>query len=451
MVPHRPSPRQRAFLSLDSVQEVLFGGAAGGGKTDAMLMAAAKYIGDPEYRGIIFRRTLKNAKESGSILDRALEWWTQLAHYSGDKNRFTYPSGATISFGTLEHENTKYNYNSTEFHFVGFDELTEFTQGQYDYLLSRLRRRAGCKIPLRARAATNPGGVGHAWVKEYFLSDEAVAGAASENYHHVYYKGERAFVPSKLTDNAHVDQEEYTRTLERRGRVTRARLLAGDWTAAEDGLVDPNWPRSWREHHHDYHLVDNLGNVVKHVRRDSCRRFSVVDCAASQQEITRAAKLGRASKSVITTFDFYPDEPGIWIVVDCQNGHWPFPQVRARTVGVFEEFKPNWIGIEDEKTGRALLQDLYNGYPVLPLSPSSTDKLSRASRLLFMLERGRVYFPESAPWLREMMDELLFWHGLVDEPADHIDTLAYAVRNIDQLGGSPASKSSAPFLAGGLP
>jgi len=116
--PHTPTEKQKLFLSMDNEIEVMFGGAGGGGKSDALLMAALKYVHVPGYSALILRRTFKDLNLSGAIMDRAHDWlkgtdakWNALDH------RYRFPSGASLTFGHLHHEADKTNYKSAEFQF----------------------------------------------------------------------------------------------------------------------------------------------------------------------------------------------------------------------------------------------------------------------------------------------------------------------------------------------
>ena len=104
-------------------------------------MAALQYVEVPEYAAILFRQSYADLSLPGALMDRAHGWLFQTDARWGDlKKTWIFPSGATLSFGYLENENDKYRYQSAEFQFVGFDELTQFTESQYTYLHSRLRR-----------------------------------------------------------------------------------------------------------------------------------------------------------------------------------------------------------------------------------------------------------------------------------------------------------------------
>ena len=205
---------------------------AGGGKSDAILMSALQYVGEEykieledgrftnPYSALILRRTYQDLSQPNAIMDRAQRWLdpyvqNRIVKWDGNTKTFTFPSGATLTFGYLSHDNDLDQYQGSEFQFVGFDELTQFTERQYTYLHSRLRRVKKSKIPIRMRAGTNPGGRGHEWVKKRFVSD----------------KSKLPFIPSSYLDNIYLDTEEYTKSLEKLDELTKRQLMYGDWDA----------------------------------------------------------------------------------------------------------------------------------------------------------------------------------------------------------------------------
>lgn len=220
--PQLPTPRQRAFLAVDAL-EALYGGAAGGGKSSALLMAALQYADRPGYSALILRRTYADLALAGAIMDRAKEWLIpQGIGWNEREKTFRFPSGATLSFGYLETEADRLRYQGSEYNFLAFDELTQFTETQYAYLLSRLRRSRDSDIPLRARAGSNPGGPGHEWVFRRFVKEPSPS---------------RAFVPARLDDNPHLDRAAYRLSLDALDPVTRRQLRDGEWIQDHSGLV----------------------------------------------------------------------------------------------------------------------------------------------------------------------------------------------------------------------
>jgi predicted phage terminase large subunit-like protein len=232
--PHFPHPRQAVFLSLDEVIEALYGGAAGGGKSDAILMGSLQDVDKPRYSALILRRTFADLSLPDAIMARAKEWlygkpgvkWNEgmksFSFFEVAGKKIDPPS--RLTFGFLEGENDKYRYQGSAYQYIGFDELTQFRESDYRYLFSRLRRteEQGADVPLRMRGATNPGGVGHEWVKARFISKQ---------------RPDRLFVAARLADNPSLDQEAYEGALAQLDDISRAQLLYGDWDVRPDGKV----------------------------------------------------------------------------------------------------------------------------------------------------------------------------------------------------------------------
>jgi predicted phage terminase large subunit-like protein len=228
--PHAPTSKQLSFLSL-TCREALYGGSAGGGKSDALLMAALQYVDTPGYAALLLRRTFADLALPGALMDRASDWLgASAAKWDDAEHTWRFPSGATITFGYLEMEKSKYRYQSAEFQFIGFDEVTQFSHSQYTWMFTRLRRLAGSKVPVRMRAASNPGGVGHDWVKQRFVDP--------------HEEPERLFIPARLSDNPHLDAEEYLHSLDQLDAVTREQYLQGDWNVMPEGDL---FKREWFE------------------------------------------------------------------------------------------------------------------------------------------------------------------------------------------------------------
>jgi predicted phage terminase large subunit-like protein len=238
-IPIYPTPRQTAFL-LAPQREVLYGGAAGGGKSFGLLMGALQHVDIPGYSAGIFRRTFQDLALPGALMALSKEWLMNTdASWNAERYVWTFPSGATIMFGYLKSIDDKFRYQGSRFHYIAFDELTQFEAEQYLYLFSRNRREdhettnsPAAQIPLRMRAATNPGGVGHEWVKKRFI------GTARKPVR----KKSRLFIPAFLSDNPYLDQHSYRESLEELDIVTKAQLLRGDWEAdARGGMFKPHW------------------------------------------------------------------------------------------------------------------------------------------------------------------------------------------------------------------
>lgn len=239
-VPVTPYAKQARFL-LDPRSEGFYGGAAGGGKSEAILMGAAQYVSIPGYAALILRRTYQDLAMEGAIMDRSHEWWDgSPAKWSEIDKRWTFPSGATITFGYLQHERQKFRYKSAEFQYVGWDELTDFTETMYEYLFSRLRKKAGNPVPLRVRSASNPDGTHSDWVRERFVpTDPNDIDETTGRPRRLPLPPGRFFVPANLDDNPHLDQDEYAKQLARLDPVTYEMLRFGNWDVRRTGgMID---------------------------------------------------------------------------------------------------------------------------------------------------------------------------------------------------------------------
>jgi len=240
--PHTPTRRQRLFLALMG-REALYGGAAGGGKSDALIMAALQFVHVRGYNALLLRRTYADLSKPEALMDRARDWFSPYIETHGvrwvDKEkRWLFPclggGFASIGFGYIAHENDVENYQGAAYQFVAYDETTHFTLRQYTYLFSRQRRLVGVDIPLRMRAATNPGGVGHAWVMARFGLEKTGRQKDAwtekrDDGDRVITKRDRPFVPARMDDNPHLDQATYNEQLAELDPTRRAQLADGVW------------------------------------------------------------------------------------------------------------------------------------------------------------------------------------------------------------------------------
>ena len=252
----KPQPRQEAFMRR-AEYECLFGGAAGGGKSDAMVIEALRQVGIPHYKGLILRKTYPQLAE---LIDKSLAYYPRAfpkARYNSSSHTWKFPSGAKIVFGSMQHAKDRINYQGQAYDFIGFDELTHFTWDEYSYLFSRNRPNGpGTRVYIRATA--NPGGIGHGWVKERFIT--AAPAMTPINEEVVWYMPDgtekrstqqRIFVPSLVWDNPALLQNDpdYVRRLASMPEAERNALLYGDWDTFS-GQVFTEW-RNDPEHYGD--------------------------------------------------------------------------------------------------------------------------------------------------------------------------------------------------------
>lgn len=245
----RPHPGPQTAFLRSTADECLYGGAAGGGKSFALLLEGLRGVENPGYRGLLLRRTFPELRKS--LMDQAHKVLGGLATYNVESRTWTFPSGGQLMFGSLRNDREVHRYQSAEFAYIGFDELTSFTQYQYEYMLSRNRNVAGLRN--RVRAATNPGGVGHNWVKARFVdkcppyekrwfvrdgaSGDVVVPERTRNAR------SRNFIPARVTDNPTLMEADpaYIARLEALPERERRMLLEGRWDVSFEGLVYDNF------------------------------------------------------------------------------------------------------------------------------------------------------------------------------------------------------------------
>lgn len=218
--PRFPSPKQRAFLMLDDMEHVLYGGAAGGGKSSAALACALQYMDTPGYGALIIRRKLTDLTLQDALIPRSHEWIGDRAHWNGQEKLWTFPSGARLQFGYMDGPYDHERYQGAAVQCVVFEEAGQLRPSQMEYVTSRLRKDTNLKVPIRIRYTANPGGEAHEWLVQKFMAPPPKPG--------------HAFIPAWLHENPGLDVEDYQRRLEALGDEVLVRQLRyGDWGAAD--------------------------------------------------------------------------------------------------------------------------------------------------------------------------------------------------------------------------
>lgn len=402
--PETPSLTQKVFLRSYSI-EALFGGAAGGGKSSALLMAALQYVEVPGYSAILFRKTYADLALPGALMDRFRSWIANYdeVHWNNNTYIATFPSGARVSFGYLNNTNDYLRYKGSEFQFIGMDEVTEIRESDYRYLFSRLRRPATgelSKVPLRMRAASNPA---PNWVRQRFIVEASSSG--------------RIFVPSRLTDNPGIDVDSYRQALSELDPIERRRLEMGDWWATTLGTI---FDRT------NFVVIDS--SDVPQVL-SSARAVRFWDLAAT--EPSSANPDPDYTVGTLMLFD-----QGIGYVLDVRRHrikNEKVEQLIAQTA--YEDGHSVAIRMEQEpgSSGKALIDQFARyvvpGYDFQGIR-STGDKLTRSRPFSAAVANGNIRVVRG-PWLTDWLDEF----SSFPEACDHDDQVDSAVGAFSFLAG----------------
>ncbi|MFA7255994.1 MAG: terminase family protein, partial [Kiritimatiellales bacterium] len=245
--------------------EVLYGGAAGGGKTQALLAEALRQVHIPHYRAIIFRKKFRELEHMIDTSRKIYQAAFPRAVFNASSYFWKFPSGAKIYFANMQSSSFKEIYQGQAYDFVAFDELTHFTWDEYSYMFSRCRS-SGPGLRNYVRATSNPGGVGHGWVKDRFITIAPPMTTIVRKDDLTYPDGtihhvERSsiFVPSRVFDNPILmaNSPEYIANMAMMPEAQRNALLYGSWDSFS-GQAFIEW-RDEPDHYADRkwtHVID---------------------------------------------------------------------------------------------------------------------------------------------------------------------------------------------------
>lgn len=245
-----PNSPQEKFLK-SNIREVGYGGQAGGAKSFSLILDALYQLHKPNYNAILFRRTYKRLKAADGLIDLSKQVYPCLGgKYNQSDYVWTFPQyhNNTIRFSHMEHEKNAEDMSGPQYAYVGFDELQEFSERMYLFLFSR-NRSSNPDVNVYMRSTFNPGGVGHFWLKQRFIT----TGIEFNPKHFLRVDGidtvsdssepmatQRMFIPSRLEDNPYLyrgGNSDYERGLHQLGMVDFKRLRHGDWDIRRQGRV----------------------------------------------------------------------------------------------------------------------------------------------------------------------------------------------------------------------
>lgn len=401
----------------------MYGGSAGGGKSDALLVDAIRYVGrgyGTKYLAVLFRRTYPDLEKS--LIRRSFDLYPRLGgEWKGDSKLWTFPAGESVYFAHCQYEKDVYSHQGAAYQYIGFDELTQFTKTQYLYLMSRLRSAHG--VPLRMRGATNPGGEGHEWVFDRWapwLNPQSPIKAppgevkyfakCSDETERLVQKGEhgafgRTFVPSSLSDNPYLSGTDYAINLEQLDPVTRAQLRDGNW------LIKP--ARGLYFKRSKLTLVEESPVKASRIRywdRASTGETEIAKRKRSDPDYTVGLRLAKTSDGLYFVEDVvrFRGSP-----FEVQDTILQTAKLDGKSVQVGIEQDPGQAG-EAESLGYVRMLDGFN----VRRYPARQDKVTRAQPASAQWEAGN-FRVLNRPWSQSLVQELeAFPEGGHDDQVD---------------------------------
>lgn len=435
-----PQPKQELATQLaEQADEVLYGGAAGGGKTEWLIA----YMGEemerhPSNRGVIFRRVYPSLARS--VIPRAKDMFAGRARWNGNDSTFSWPNGSVLQMSHLQHEDSVRDHQGAEYGVIGFEEVTEFLRRQYEFMLSRLRAPADGIRP-HAVATTNPGGVGHVWVKKRWIKPAPGDVGEGECKPFQIWRpasttespdpGTRVFIPSTISDNPALQRRDPAYQARLRAAISdrglRKALEEGDWDAI-DAVEGALWMQSW---------LDG-GRVHALTEFDVQRRVVAVDPSDGNEDGDSygvcAAALGNDGVAYVTHSFAWNISPR---------------KMAEQTLEVYHDLNCDALVVERNHGGKWLPEVLrqVDRYANIQLVWASEGKRTRAEPVAALFEPQNDYrMPYRARllgWHTALEEELTHFTGAVGEVSpNRLDAMVWALADL-VLGRRMARASKA--------
>ena len=456
-----PGPQEQAFASNADI--MVFGGAAGASKTNYLVVQPLLHVNDKNFNGIIFRRTSPQIFQPGGLYDETRAWYPKAGGVSTKKPpKWVFPSGASLALYSLQYEEDKHNFQGGQFAYIGFDELTHFTENTFFYLLSRNRSISGVQPYVRATCNPDSG----SWVarllswwidqesgypipersgklrwlyrideKMYWYDSREEAEEDRPELAKIARPKSFTFIPGKVTDNPQLlnKDPDYMASLLALPKIERYRLLEGNWKIAADSIIDPKWIRYFDRY--DGGVQFSLGG--KAYQSTKLERFAVIDTAGTSKQ-KAAEKRGKPSSYTCAAIFDYHATADVLLCQDVWRSRVGWNQMLVDFPAFLDKWQCRKVLIENAHFGQALQEELRRLYSVNLIGPvvkgqltgrQQSAKLERAiaSKVLSRLEFGTMLFTmdsENVP--QSIISQLTSWTGLDDEIADFVDVLSYA-------------------------
>ena len=398
-----PQKGPQTLLLTCPIEDILYGGSRGGGKTDGLLgkwVSRWKQHGK-HLRGIFVRRTYDELDE---VIARSLEIFPALgAVYAAGKRTWYFPDGARLKMRSLQRDQDAAKFQGHSYTDIYIDEAGNFPDPTpLDKLRATLRNTQG--IPPSLNLSANPGGPGHEWLKKRYV-DPAPNGLKPIITDEGDY---RIYIPSKLSDNALLaaNDPNYEKRIRQSGPAWLVQAwLNGDWNATpEGGLVKAAW-------------FDRYRTPLVHYRR-------II------HSWDTGIKDGDANDPSVCTV--WGEHPTGYHLLSVFRQKLIYPDLKRAAINMAKSWIPDVVLIEDKASGQSLIQDLKaeTRLPVVPMDPKGVHKVDRLIEVSGMIEAGLVALPESAGWLLDFeLEVTIFPLAAHDDQVDSMSQFLKYVKN----------------------
>lgn len=443
--------QQEAFLAT-AADIAIYGGAAGGGKSFALLLEPLRHVTtNPNFSAVIFRRNATQVRNVGSLWDESLKLYSQLkATPVQVPMEWNFSGGGRVKFAHLEYDTTVLEWQGSQIPLIGFDELTHFSESQFWYMLSRNRSMSG--VAGYVRATTNPDAdswvakliawwidqasglpiVERSGVVRWFVrvNDTLMWGDSAaellDKHGDAVIPKSFTFIPAKLSDNKILMQNDpsYLANLLALGEVERGRLLDGNWKIRPAaGLY---FKAEW--------LENEFSVAPAHLRIFMCSDYAVSD---GRGDYTEHGVFGVDSKDRIYVLDWWYGQhtPDVWIETGLDMVKKHKPTIWAGESGVIR----NAI----EPLLRRRMRDR-GDYVELDWLPSITDKASRSRGFQARVAALMVYLPRHTEWATRLKNQLVAFDNSKNGKDDAVDVCSLLGRMLDRVRAASDTPQQQP-------
>ena len=435
----QPGPQEK-FLSSDA-DITIYGGAAGAGKSFSLLLDALRGIKNSSYHAVLFRRLAAEIRKVGQLWDASKKIYTGIGNPNNVELKWTFGQYSNIQLSGLQYDQDVYSWQGAELDFIGFDELTTFTENQFWYLFSRLRSSSGQIKPyMRATCNPQPGWLldliewwiredgypdeNRAGVKRYFVrfngvvnwfSAEKEAQAFIESLDIDYQMKLKikpktmCFIPATIEDNQYLLQNnpDYVSTLFALPEIEKKRLLEGNWRIMPSGRL---FKREWFK---QFVIMPKNGKVAIFV--------------------DTAQETGTANDfTVMQVWIEYDDK---LYLVDQFRDKVEFLEQVEQLALMCTKYKPTFVAIEKKANGSALIQTLRGRVPGIKIRPieRKKDKYTRGYECQGYVESGYVYLNQHLSYYYDFMSEVVQFAPENKNKNVHDDQVDCMMDAIEQL------------------